>query len=213
MLGQGSFGMVYLASNNNKELVAVKSKLFLNDYHLMNKSHQFFRGELEALFNLKHVNIVRLLGAQFEFNDVSSLIMEYLPGETLDKYIYKNKQLSEKTIKIFTRQTVDAVSYIHSKLVMHRDIKSSNIILISRTWIKLIDFGMAKRLYADDIGFSLSTSTMVGTVPFMAPEVRNFQSYNCKADIFSIGALIWDMANGDPYVRIKNNYNLMTETM
>lgn len=81
--------------------------------------------------------------------------------------------------------------------------------VVSNTWIKLIDFGMAKRLNVDDIGFSTSTSTMVGTVsikiiffffsnfffdkskiPFMAPEVRNFQSYNCKADIFSIGALI-----------------------
>jgi len=89
--------------------------------------------------------------------------------------------------------------------------------LINETWIKIIDFGMAKRLYVDNIGFSLSTSTMVGTVkklkkieknyskeinvlffkvPFMAPEVRNFQSYNSKADIFSIGALIFDMANG-----------------
>lgn len=68
--------------------------------------------------------------------------------------------------------------------------------LVSETWIKIIDFGMAKRLHVDNIGFSLSTSTMVGTVPFMAPEVRNFQSYNSKADIFSIGALLFDMANG-----------------
>ena len=104
--------------------------------------------------------------------------------------------------------------------------------LVSQTWIKLIDFGMAKRLFVDDVGFSLSTSTIVGTVrrflsfeisidlvdmflcaqvPFMAPEVRNFQSYNCKADIFSIGALIYEMATGDPFVRIFNEY--ITETM
>lgn len=85
--------------------------------------------------------------------------------------------------------------------------------VVSNTWIKLIDFGMAKRLNVDEIGFSTSTSTMVGTVninflviffifflnqfkiPFMAPEVRNFQSYNSKADIFSIGALIVNILN------------------
>lgn len=50
-------------------------------------------------------------------------------------------------------------------------------------------------------------------VPFMAPEVRNFQRYNSKADVFSIGALVYDMANGDPFVRIKNEWNVITETL
>ena len=83
--------------------------------------------------------------------------------------------------------------------------------IVSRTWIKLIDFGMAKRLHVNNYGFSQTTSTIVGTIPFMAPEVRNFQSYNSKADIFSIGALIYEMANGDPFVRVAHEY--MTETM
>ena len=154
----------------------------------------------------------RLLGVEFEHNEVSSLIMEHIVGEPLDKFIYRNRTLNENTIQLFTKQTVEAIKYMHSKFVMHRDIKSSNIMLISNTWIKLIDFGMSKRLHVNGgIGNNHSTSTMVGTVPFMAPEVRNFQSYNCKADIFSIGALIYEMANGDPFVRVAHEY--ITETL
>ncbi|CAF0873983.1 unnamed protein product [Brachionus calyciflorus] len=211
ILGQGSFGIVYLAKNNKNDLVAVKCKLPLNDYNLMQKSNMLFKGELEALFNLKHSCIVRLLGVEIEYNEVTSLVMEHIPGEPMDKFIYKNRSLNESLIQLFTKQIVSAIAYMHSKFVMHRDIKSSNIMIVSNTWIKLIDFGMAKRLNVDEIGFSTSTSTMVGTIPFMAPEVRNFQSYNSKADIFSIGALIYEMANGDPFVRVAHEY--MTETI
>lgn len=120
ILGQGSFGLVYLASNNKNKLVALKTKLYLSDYNLMQKSTQFFRAELEALFNLKHPNIIGLLGVEFDYNEVSSLVLEHVAGEPLDKYVHRNKRLNEKTIKLFIRQTVDAVSYMHSKLVMHR---------------------------------------------------------------------------------------------
>ena len=91
--------------------------------------------------------------------------MEHIPGVPLDKYIYKCGKLKEPTIQLYTKQIVSAIAYMHSKFVMHRDIKSSNIMLVADTWIKLIDFGMAKRLYVKDMGgFSASTSTMVGTV-------------------------------------------------
>lgn len=211
VLGQGSFGVVYLAKNNKNENVAVKCKLILNDHSLMQKSNVLFRGELETLFNLKHENIVRLLGIEFQYNEVSSLIMEHISGEPLDKFIFAKGTLSESYIQLYTKQILNAIDYMHSKLVMHRDIKSSNIMVISSTWVKLIDFGMAKRLYINGLGFSHSTCTLVGTIPFMAPEVRNFQSYNSKADIFSIGALIYEMANGDPFVRVAHEY--ITETI
>ena len=133
ILGQGSFGMVYLArtssnnshsSNSKNELVAVKCKLVLSDYELMQKSNVLFRGELEALFNLNHPNIVRLLGVELELggcgSEVSSLVMEHIPGEPLDKHIYKNRKLTEDTIQLITRQTVDDIEFMHSKLVMHR---------------------------------------------------------------------------------------------
>jgi serine/threonine protein kinase len=136
--------------------------------------------------------------------------MEHISGVPLSDHIRKNKHLKENNIKLYTKQTVDAIDYMHSKFVMHRDIKSSNIMLVSKTWIKLIDFGMAKHLEIKCHEVS-SASSMVGTLSHMAPEVRNFECYNSKADIFSIGALIYEMANGDPYVRVSDDY--ITETL
>ncbi len=78
----------------------------------------------QIFFNLIVVNFdrdrTRLLGVEFDYNEVSSLVLEYISGEPLDKYVHRNKRLNEKTIKLFIRQTVDAVGYMHSKLVMHR---------------------------------------------------------------------------------------------
>lgn len=115
-----SYYKVYLARNNKSELIAVKCKLALNDPTMMQKSNMLFKGELEALFNLKHQNIVRLLGVEIEFNEVVSLVMEHIPGIPLDKYIYKNGKLKEPTIQIYTKQIVQAIAYMHSKFVMHR---------------------------------------------------------------------------------------------
>ena len=64
--------------------------------------------------------LFRLLGVEFQFNDVVSLIMEHIPGEPLDKYIFRCRTLDEPTIKLFTKQTVEAIDYMHSKFVMHR---------------------------------------------------------------------------------------------
>ena len=109
-----------MAKTTKNELIAVKCKLILSNYNLMQKSNVLFRGELEALFNLKHNNIVRLLGIEIQNNEVCSLIMEHIPGVPLDKYIYKNGKLKEHTIQLYTKQIVDAIAYMHSKFVMHR---------------------------------------------------------------------------------------------
>ena len=111
---------VYLAKNSKNQDVAVKCKLPLNDYSLMQKSNLLFRGELETLYNLKHENIVRLLGIEFQYNEVCSLIMEHIPGEPLDKFIFKYGGLNESQIQLYTKQIVNAIDYMHSKLVMHR---------------------------------------------------------------------------------------------
>ena len=88
-----------------------------------------------------------------------------------------------------------------AKFIIHRDIKSSNIIVFNKKIIKLIDFGMAKLLEVNPESYQVyPTNSCVGTVPYMAPEVKTFQGYDSKADIFSIGALIYEMATGDVYV-------------
>ena len=88
-----------------------------------------------------------------------------------------------------------------AKFIIHRDIKSSNIIIVNKKTIKLIDFGMAKLLNVNPESYQVyPTNSCVGTVPYMAPEVRTFQGYDSKADIFSIGALVYEMATGDVYV-------------
>lgn len=86
----------------------------------MKKSTLLFRGELEALYNLHHRNIVKLIGVEFKHNEVHGLIMEYVNGERLDKLIRRYRFLNETIVQLFTRQLVDAVAYMHSKYIMHR---------------------------------------------------------------------------------------------
>ena len=61
-----------------------------------------------------------MVGAEFQYNEIVSLVMEYIPGEPLDKHILNNRKLNEQTVKLYTKQVVDAVSYMHSKFVIHR---------------------------------------------------------------------------------------------
>ncbi|RMZ99128.1 MAP kinase kinase kinase [Brachionus plicatilis] len=206
IIGKGSFGIVYSAVNQNGEMIAVKHKKEPKNVAFKVISNLLFSEELESLNQLNHRNIVRLLGVEFTFKGPISIIMEYIEGVNLEKIIKIQGVLAELTIKTYCRQLIDALAYLHSKNIIHRDIKSTNVMIESENFVKLVDFGMAKKAYPSAYTIqSDSNSTIVGTIAYMAPEIVTLDKYNATIDVFSLGVLIFEMANGEPFLGTKRN--------
>jgi serine/threonine protein kinase len=138
----------------------------------------------------------------------SSLLiyLEYIPGGSLGSLITKYGPLSEKLIKIYLRQILLGLKYLHSLGIVHRDIKAENVLLDTDGTIKLTDFGcsgqisITKSLNENDLLNSLK-----GTIPWMAPEVILQKDYGSKADIWSLGCLLIEMKTGkSPWGKMDN---------
>lgn len=203
IIGKGSFGVVYSAVNDEGDLVAIKTKKNLRDKKLMRISNELFRGELDSLYELNHPNILQVLGFEYDNYDVKSIIMEHIPGENLNQIIKKNIYLPEILIKIYTKQILLATTYLHYKNIIHRDIKSSNIMITNDYFVKIVDFGMAKKV--NSAYTPQSDSNLVGTLPYMAPEMLNSSIYDARIDVWSLGVLLFEMANGEAYFHDENN--------
>ncbi|CAF0874002.1 unnamed protein product [Brachionus calyciflorus] len=206
IIGKGSFGIVFLAINHRHELIAVKQKKESKDVASTIISNLLFSEELESLSELNHPNIVRLLGVEFSFRGPISIVMEYLEGKNLENIIKTYICLPEMQIRNYTKQLVDAISYLHSKNIIHRDIKSTNVMISSENVIKLIDFGMAKKGYPSAYTTqSDSSSAIVGTLAYMAPEILSSESYNATVDVYSLGVLVFEMGYGEPFLGSKKS--------
>ena len=134
------------------------------------------------------------------------LYLEYVPGGSLGDLIRNFGPLSEKLIKIYIRQILKGLQYLHSKGIVHRDIKAANVLLDTCGTVKLSDFGCSGQI-------SLSSShsenellnSIKGSIPWMAPEVICQNKYGCKADIWSLGCLIIELKTGkSPWGKLDN---------
>ena len=126
--------------------------------------------------------------------------MEFIPGGTVESLLKTYGPFDEILLKKFTLQIVKGISYIHSNNVVHRDIKGKNIMLMQNGVIKLIDFGCAKRLKKNQSENSMKNllKSLKGTPYWMAPEVIRETGHGSKADIWSVGCTVFEMATGHP---------------
>ena len=126
------------------------------------------------------------------------LVMEFIEGMAMDEWIDENDMPLEQAEEFFI-QILDALEEAHSKSIIHRDLKPSNVMLESKRGKlipKVCDFGLAKAMEEDDQGFTKTGVTM-GTPAYMAPEqVRNAKTVDQRADIFSLGAIFFEMVTG-----------------
>ncbi|KAJ7487514.1 MAP kinase [Mycena galericulata] len=199
LIGRGTYGRVYLALNaTTGEMIAVKQVEIPRTASDKNDSRQVtvvqaLKLESETLKVLDHPNIVQYLGFE-ETPSNLSIFLEYVPGGSIGSCLLKHGKFDEEVTKSFTAQILAGLEYLHSKGILHRDLKSDNILVEMTGVCKISDFGISKR--TDD--HNDAHTAMQGTVFWMAPEVINSQKkgYNFKIDIWSIGCVVLEMWAG-----------------
>ncbi|KAK9893173.1 kinase-like protein [Cystobasidium minutum MCA 4210] len=192
-LGEGAFGTVHLVQHRESNKM---SAMKVSKFKVTGKYQQMIRNELDIMAKLKHDNIARL-EETYIYENRLCIVMEYCEGGDLRELISKHVASDAKvpTAKSWSilAQLVAALHYCHHgpAPVLHRDIKPENVLITASGMIKLADFGLAKAL-VDERKTAEST---VGTLPYMAPELLGRGTYNHKADIWSLGCLMFELVN------------------
>ncbi|KAI1500574.1 kinase-like domain-containing protein [Biscogniauxia marginata] len=206
LIGQGSFGCVYLALHAvTGELLAVKqvespSPGANSQTDSRKKSMiEALKREISLLRDLRHANIVQYLGCSSSSEHLN-IFLEYVPGGSVQTMLNSYGALPEPLVRSFVRQILNGLSYLHNRDIIHRDIKGANILVDNKGTIKISDFGISKKLEASNILSGANNNkhrpSLQGSVFWMAPEVVKQTSYTRKADIWSLGCLVVEMMTG-----------------
>ncbi|KAG9246364.1 BcSTE11, mitogen-activated protein kinase [Calycina marina] len=205
LIGQGSFGSVYLALHAvTGELLAVKQVETPSPGSIQNDARKksmidALKREITLLRDLQHPNIVQYLGCSSSV-DTLNIFLEYVPGGSIQTMLNSYGAIREPLIRSFVRQIVTGLAYLHGKEIIHRDIKGANILVDNKGGIKISDFGISKKMEASNLlggpGNNKNRPSLQGSVFWMAPEVVKQTSYTRKADIWSLGCLVVEMMTG-----------------
>lgn len=206
LIGQGSFGCVYLALHAvTGELLAVKqvetpSPGANSQSDARKKSMiEALKREISLLRDLRHPNIVQYLGCGSSA-EYLNIFLEYVPGGSVQTMLNSYGALPEPLVRSFVKQILNGLSYLHNMDIIHRDIKGANILVDNKGTIKISDFGISKKLEATNILNGANNNkhrpSLQGSVFWMAPEVVKQTSYTRKADIWSLGCLVVEMFTG-----------------
>uniref|UniRef100_H0V7X6 non-specific serine/threonine protein kinase n=1 Tax=Cavia porcellus TaxID=10141 RepID=H0V7X6_CAVPO len=194
-LGDGAFGKVYKAKNKETgalaaaKVIETKSEEELEDYIV----------EIEILATCDHPYIVKLLGAYY-YDGKLWIMIEFCPGGAVDAIMLElDRGLTEPQIQVVCRQMLEALTFLHSKKIIHRDLKAGNVLMTLEGDIRLADFGVS----AKNLKTLQKRDSFIGTPYWMAPEVVLCETmkdtpYDYKADIWSLGITLIEMAQIEP---------------
>ncbi len=191
IVGVGGMAVVYKAYDNiDDRLVSIK---VLKDEFLANEEfRRRFKNESKAIAVLSHPNIVKVydvsLGDKLQY-----IVMEYVEGITLKEYIEKQGVIPWKEAVHFTTQILRALQHAHDKGIVHRDIKPQNILLLENGTIKVTDFGIARFSRGET---RTMTEAAIGSVHYISPEQARGETTDDKADIYSVGVVLYEMITG-----------------
>ena len=189
-IGSGAYSEVYVGyQKSTKRVVAIK-KLHAQKFSVA--EFELFRREIEILSQLNHFAILSFVGVCI--SPPYLIMTEFMSGGCLFDWLRQPvARLDPTKLTIVALGVACGMAYLHSKHLLHRDIKSMNILLDADGFPKICDFGMSRWRSQDD---NILTSG-VGTSQWMAPEVLNLQPYSEKADVYSYGILLWEMLSRD----------------
>jgi len=194
-LGQGGFGSVYRVYDKKMEIdkaIKILSEEVVNDRAVMAS----LRREAQIMVRLNHPAIVRI----FDFNDngtIKYLDMEYVNGSSLYdiKLDAPEGRLAETSVIDYALQISDGLLYAHSQNVIHKDIKPQNILITGSGDIKIMDFGISETLHNQS---RISPAISAGTLVYMSPEQIKGKDLGAEADIYSFGAMLYELVSGYP---------------
>lgn len=191
IIGVGGMSVVYKAYDNvDDRIVAVK---ILKDEFLNNDDFKRrFKNESKAIALLSHENIVKVYDVNFG-EKLQYIVMEYIDGITLKEFINKQGSITWNDALFFMTQILRAVQHAHDKGIVHRDIKPQNIILLPNGNLKVTDFGIARFSRSDT---KTLTEQAIGSVHYISPEQAKGEYTDEKADIYSIGVVLYEMLSG-----------------
>lgn len=188
-IGFGGASRVYLGViKGTGEIVAVK-KVSLKSGKI---SRKVVKLEIDILRKLNHLNLVQYRGYKMTKKECY-IVLEYVAGGSLDQHLSETGALDEERAAYIISQVLYGLEYLHTKRILHRDIKPGNILIgeDGRT-VKLTDFGVSAQL----ISFEGTRTSCTGTPWFVAPEVVQVRPYSYKADVWSVGSTCFEMVTG-----------------
>lgn len=191
LIGVGGMANVYRAHDTiDDRTVAIK---ILKDEYLGNEEFiRRFKNESKAIAVLSHPNIVKVYDVSFG-DRIQYIVEEYIDGITLKDYLSQQKEIKWKEAIHFTIQILRALQHAHEKGIVHRDIKPQNIMLLQDGTIKVTDFGIARFSRSET---RTMTGKTIGSVHYIAPEQARGDLTDEKADIYSVGVMLYEMVTG-----------------
>ena len=208
VIGHGGMGIVLKCHEESlNRFVAIK----IMHPHLAADASwvQRFAQEAQRLAAVRHESIVTIHAVD-ESNGTPYLVMEYVRGRTLEQVIEEDGQLEIDQLARIARQIAEALQCAHKEGIIHRDIKPSNILLENHiTRVKVTDFGLAQVLA--DVSRITSPGDILGTPRYMSPEQAEGKTIDEQSDIFSLGAVMYEMATGKPPFSAENPHALMAK--
>lgn len=196
LLGVGGMGQVYLAKRHDgliEQQVAIK---LLHPGLYQFNSSQTLLNEAQALSNLNHPNIATILDVVKTDDGLAYIVMEYIEGRTLKDYLEQNTLTVKDKLSLFGL-IADAVQEAHSKLIIHADIKPSNILIAANGQPKLIDFGIMQFIGSGDESSSFINQYLCAlTINYAAPEQLEGKTATIQSDVYALGGLLYFILSG-----------------
>ncbi|TMW62224.1 hypothetical protein Poli38472_009717 [Pythium oligandrum] len=209
-IGRGSYGTVHKAINLSSG-AAVAVKLISKDKLRRPHERRSIEKEIETMrvaverFENGHPHIVRLLCTKESQHHIY-IVLEYCAGGDLADVMKASRGLSEEQARLYMSQLASGLQFLRSQSVVHRDLKPANLLLSSRNQanakLKIADFGFARELQSESLAESV-----VGSPLYMAPELLEYKSYDAKADLWSVGIILYEMlVNDHPFLVVDKSH-------